>query len=443
MSVTIHSVVPKSPCAKKRFKAGDILVSINSHPVDDLLDYQFYSKEKNPVLEVVSGGKKRIIKLNKQEFQDTGLEFETYLMDKQRQCKNKCIFCFIDQLPGGLRETLYFKDDDTRLSFLFGNYITLTNLTAREAERIIEMRISPVNISVHTMNPQLRSGIMRNPAAGDSLKYIKQFADAGIKINTQLVLCPDINDGTELAFSLNELGKMFPAVQSVAAVPVGLTNHRNGLYEIKSFNTQSARQVLDTIDAFNAKFSSLHAEKIAYPADEFYLLAGKPFPAADYYDDFYQLENGVGLCALFREEYFAALRGAANTVDLTEKLRSTPRSISIATGEAAYPLIKELVDETVKKWHNLKVKIFVVKNNFFGGKITVAGLLTGRDLAEQLATGELGDELLIPAAALRREGDLFLDNLSVDDLSRQLNIEVTAVKNSGKDFLSAIFGRQV
>jgi len=443
VSVTIHTVVPKSPCAKKRFKAGDILVSINSNQIDDLLDYQFYSKEKNPVFEVMSGGKRRIIKLSKQECQETGLEFETYLMDKQRHCKNKCIFCFIDQLPRGLRESLYFKDDDTRLSFLFGNYITLTNLTAREAQRIIEMHISPVNISVHTMNPELRSSMMRNPSAGDSLKYIKQFADAGIKINTQLVLCPGINDGAELVFSLNELGKMFPAVQSIAAVPVGLTDHRNGLYEMESFNKHSAKQVLNTIDAYNAEFSSLHAEKIAYPADEFYLLAGQPFPAADYYDDFYQLENGVGMSALFREECFAALRGAANAVDLAEKLHKGPRNISIATGEAAYPLIKELVDETVKKWHNLKVKIFVVKNNFFGGRITVAGLLTGRDLTEQLAAGELGDELLIPAAALRREGDLFLDNLSIDDLSRQLNTKVTAVKNSGIDFLSAIFGRQV
>ena len=439
MPVKIASVMPKSPCAQKGLKAGDILVSINGNPVNDVLDFQFYVSEENPIFEIENGsGSRKSIMIKKKETQETGLGFETYLMDKQQGCKNNCIFCFIDQLPKGLRQSLYFKDDDSRLSFLIGNYITLTNLTPRDVERIIEMRISPVNISVHTMNPDLRVKMMRNSSAGKSLEFLKRFATAGIKINTQIVLCPGINDGAELEFSLTELGKLYPAVQSIAVVPVGLTEYREGLFKLDDYQEDSAGQVIDMIDSFNAYFTQDNKAKIAFPADEFYLKARREMPNSDYYLDFPQLENGVGLWALFKEEVFAIL-----DEDFDEAAMSGIRRITIATGEAAYPLIEELIDEITKKWHNLRVNIVKITNTFFGDKITVAGLLTGNDLFEQLEGQVIGDELLIPAVALRREGDLFLDNVTLEQLGKKLEVNIIPVPNSGRDFINAVFGRQV
>ncbi len=443
MPVKILSVEPKSPCAKKGIKAGDVLISINGNPINDILDFQFYANEKNPIVEINSNGNKQDIFLKKDEYQDMGLLFGTYLMDSQRRCANNCIFCFIDQLPAGLRESLYFKDDDSRLSFLFGNYITLTNLTELEVERIIEMHISPVNISVHTMNPELRTKMMRNSKAGESLQYIRRFADAGIKINTQLVLCPGINDGEELVSSLKELGEMYPSVQSIAAVPVGLTCHRAGLDELKAYEKDSAQRVINVIDDFNAHFLWYNKTKLAYPSDEFYLKAGVEIPNAEYYGDFPQLENGVGLWALFKDEFIQALHDEELVKEAAgENILFEERQISVATGEAAYTLIEELVDETVKKWHNLKVNIIKIKNNFFGESITVAGLLTGKDILEQLASLELGEELLVPAVTLRREGDMFLDDVTIDELSEKLKIKIVTVPNSGMEFIKAVIGRQ-
>jgi putative radical SAM enzyme (TIGR03279 family) len=440
--VKIISVAAKSPCAKKGIKAGDILVRINGNSIHDILDFQFYSSDKNPVFDIISGVENKRVKLKKDEYQDSGLEFDTYLMDKQRRCANKCIFCFIDQLPPGLRDSLYFKDDDSRLSFLFGNYITLTNIDEREVERIIKMRISPVNISVHTMNPELRSKMMGNPMAGDSLKYIKRFADAGIKMNTQLVLCPGINDGKELKNSLEELGAMYPSVQSIAVVPVGITAHRSGLCLLNAFDKSTAEQALNSIDEFNAHFLWYNKATIVYAADELFISADRAIPVAAYYGDFPQLENGVGMWALLKDEYFASLddRSLSDGNSGVNLLTKT-REISIVTGEAAYPLLEELIDETTKKWHNLKVKIIKIKNCFFGEKITVAGLLTGKDIFEQASSQNLGEELLIPALALRREGDMFLDNMTLNELSEKLSIKINAVPNSGMEFLKAVLGK--
>lgn len=440
MPVKILSVEQKSPCAKKGIRAGDTLISINGHPINDILDFRFYASEKNPVFEIAGNNSSgRNVKLKKDEYEEPGLEFGTYLMDKQRHCANKCIFCFIDQLPPGLRESLYFKDDDSRLSFLFGNYITLTNLTDREADRIIEMHISPVNISVHTMDPDLRNKMMRNPKAGESLKYLERFAQAGIKINTQLVLCPGINDGPALVFSLNKLAAMYPSVQSIAAVPVGLTRYRENLFGLKAYEKDSAEQVIKIIDEFNSGFANDNKTKIAFPADEFYLKAGRKIPGAEYYADFPQLENGVGLWALLKDEYRRALLD--NEKD-GKDLQHKKRQISIATGEAAYPLIKELVDETEKKWHNLKVNTIKIENRFFGEKITVAGLLTGHDFAGQLVSQNLGEELLIPCVSLRREGEMFLDGLTLAELTETLKVKITPVPNSGWEFLNAVLGKQ-
>lgn len=444
MPVKISSVVPKSPCAKKGLKAGDILVSINGNPVNDVLDFQFYASETDPVFEIetAKSGRKSIA-IKKKEMQETGLSFETYLMDEQQRCRNNCIFCFIDQLPKGLRESLYFKDDDSRLSFLFGNYITLTNLTKRDVQRIIEMRISPVNISVHTMNPALRVKMMRNSMAGDSLAYLKRFAAAGIKINAQIVLCPGINDGAELEFSLSELSKLYPAVQSIAIVPVGLSGHRDGLFELDKYQKDTAGQVIDSVDDFNAHFMWYNGSKIAYPADEFYLKAQRAMPGVGYYSDFPQLENGVGLWALLKDEVLTLLsESQAQDGVFGKAVIPKTRQLSIATGEAAYPLIVELIDEITKKWHNLKVHIIKIKNTFFGGKITVAGLLTGKDLLEQLQGQIVGDELLIPGVALHREEDLFLDNVTLKELSEKLNVRIVPVPNSGRDFIQAVLGRQ-
>ena len=300
MSVSITDVESASYAYNAGIRAGDELVSINGHEIFDFLDYRFFIQSKKLSLELRRYGVASSAKIRKgSEFSDIGLGFETYLMDKQHSCKNKCIFCFIDQMPKGLRDTLYFKDDDSRLSFLFGNYITLTSLSEREAQRIVDMHISPMNISVHTMNPELRVKMMKNPKAGESLKYIKMFSDAGIEMNTQLVLCPGINDGEELRFSLSELAKYTPAVESIAAVPVGVTKFREGLFPLRPYTKEEACEVIDIMDEFNAHFAWFNNGRIlAYPSDEFYLIAERDFPSESFYGDYAQLDNGVE-CAGF------------------------------------------------------------------------------------------------------------------------------------------------
>ncbi|NLB35707.1 MAG: DUF512 domain-containing protein [Clostridiales bacterium] len=436
MSVKIFSVVPDSLCKKKGIKAGDTLVSINGHEISDVLDYSFYASDTKILLEIKDeNGSRKKVRIKKGEYENLGLEFETYLMDSQRHCRNKCIFCFIDQLPKGLRKSLYFKDDDSRLSFLFGNYITLTNLTDIEIDRIIKMHISPVNISVHTMNPALRVKMMKNPKAAHSLEYIKKLSDAGIKLNTQLVLCPGYNDGEELEFTLRELEKLYPSLQSIAAVPVGLTCHREGLCKLNPFTAEQASDVIDIIDNFNSRFMWHNKERIAFPADEFYLKAGREIPSPDYYGNFSQLENGVGLWANFRNEFFLSLNQAEDSA-------VQGRKITVATGVAAYPLICDLVDEMAKKWHNLRINAVKIENKLFGENITVAGLLAGKDIINQLLGRDLGEELLIPATALRREGDIFLDDVTVEQMSKSLNVKVTPVPNEGGEFLKAIVGKK-
>ncbi len=433
MAVKITGIEKGSLASFKKINAGDMLIKINGNEIRDVLDYQFYIKDTKLVLLLKEeSGKSKIIVIRKEEYEDIGLEFETYLMDKQRHCKNKCIFCFIDQLPEGLRESLYFKDDDSRLSFLFGNYITLTNLTDEEAERIIEMHISPVNISVQTMNPELRVKMMINPHAGESLKYLYKFAEAGIAVNTQLVLCPGINDGKELEFSIKELFKLYPAVQSIAAVPVGLTDHRDGLYPLEPYNEKTAAEVIDIIDRCNAEFEKEHGERIAFAADEFYIKAGREMPDADYYNGFPQLENGVGMWALLISEFDDALAEC--------EIESLERKATIVTGKAAYPLIKSLADKVMKKIKGLEINVVAAENKLFGKMITVSGLLCGRDIADAVSGMDLGDELIIPPNCLRNEGDMFLDDMTVAQLSEKLGVEVKQNGSSGYDLLDAMTG---
>lgn len=429
MSVIIKDVIRGSVAEKSGIKPMDTLISINKSEIVDVLDYRFLSMdEKLKVCYINSKGKKIYRKIKKAENEDLGLVFETYLMDKQHSCKNKCIFCFIDQLPKGLRESLYFKDDDSRLSFLFGNYITLTNITEHEIERIIKMHISPVNISVHTTNPELRVKIMKNRFAGESLKILKKLADAGIKINCQLVLMPEINDGEELKRSLNDLLK-FPSVSSIACVPVGVTKFRENLPELKTYNKQSAKQVIDIVEEYGQKSLEKFGERKVYVSDEFYLLAGMEIPQFDFYEDFPQLENGVGMISLLEKEVKDAL--------MLEEAVDVNKNISCVTGEAAYELISKTVDMARNKWHNFNCKVFPIKNNFFGEKINVAGLIVGKDIIEQLKGKDLGETLLIPSVMLRRERDMFLDNIEVKDLEKELNVKVRIVDNDGFDLVDA------
>lgn len=433
MAVIISSVEVGSVAAKKGISAGDSLISINGNAINDVLDYRFYINDTKLILSLKTArGKSKIVLIRKDEFDDVGLEFETYLMDKQRSCKNKCIFCFIDQLPEGLRKSLYFKDDDSRLSFLFGNYITLTNLTDSEAERIIKMHISPVNISVQTMNPELRVKMMANPKAGESLKYLYKFAESGIAVNTQLVLCPGINDGEELEFSLNELAKLYPAVQSIAAVPVGLSDHRQGLYNIEPYNEKTAGETIDLIDRFNEKFKAEHGEIIAYAADEFYLKAKREIPDAEYYNDFPQLENGVGMWALLKSEFEAALKECS--------IKELDRRVTVVTGKAAYPLISQLAKKAEEKIKGLTVNAVAAENRLLGSMITVSGLLCGADIAAAVNGLDLGEELIIPPNCLRSEGDMFLDDMTVEELSDKLGIKVTQNGPGGEDLLDAFTG---
>ena len=433
MSAVITNVIKDSIAQKKKISAGDTLVSINGREIRDVLDYRFYLNESKLHLVLKSAaGKSKIVLIRKEENEDIGLEFSTYLMDKQQSCKNKCIFCFIDQLPDGLRDSLYFKDDDSRLSFLFGNYVTLTNMTDEEAQRIIDMHISPVNISVHTMNPELRVKMMLNPHAGESLKYLYKFAEAGVSVNTQLVLCPGINDGAELEFSLRELFKLYPSVQSIAAVPVGLTDHRKGLYPLEPYSEKAAGEVIDIINRMNAGFEKEHGERIAYAADEFYIKANRRIPDEEYYNGFPQLENGIGMWALLRSEFCSALE--------KNDVLSANRKATIVTGKAAYPLISELAETAMKKIKGLEINVVAAENKLFGSMITVSGLLCGKDIEAAVSGIDLGEELIIPPNCLRSEGDMFLDDMTAQELSERLGVPVRRNGPSGEDLLSAMLG---
>ncbi|MBS7359203.1 MAG: DUF512 domain-containing protein, partial [Oscillospiraceae bacterium] len=369
MSVKIENVLENSYSYKVGLEPDDELLSINSHEIYDVLDYRFFIQGKKLKLDVLRNGEPISFNIRKSdELADIGLEFKTYLMDKQHSCKNKCVFCFVDQMPKNMRKTLYFKDDDSRMSFLFGNYITLTALPEREVQRIIDLHISPINISVHTMNPKLRVEMMKNPKAGESLKLLDRFSEAGIEMNTQLVLCPGLNDGDELRFSLEELSKLYPSVSSIASVPVGLTKYRDGLYPLRTYTKEEANAVIDIIDEFNAHFAYFNGGKIlAYASDEFYLLAEREIPGPEYYGDFVQLDNGVGMWALLKEEFLNALKESESF--------EVNRNITIATGSSAYPLLSELSNKAKEKFKNLKINVIEIKNDFFGHTVTVAGLI--------------------------------------------------------------------
>ena len=353
-------------------------------------------------------------------------------MDKQRSCYNKCVFCFIDQLPKGMRETLYFKDDDARLSFLFGNYITLTNIDDREIDRILQMHISPINISVHTMNPKLRCEMMQNRFAGDALRHLRRLAENNIRLNCQIVLCPGLNDGEELEFTLSELYKLGECLQSVACVPVGLTRYREGLYPLQPFNAESAENAIEILERWGDKFKGERGTRTVFPSDEFYLIAGRELPSYEFYEDFPQIENGVGMLRDFEEEFLWAL-------DETEG-RAMHRRVTIPTGTAAYPFLNKVFDALREKFPGLEINLVPVKNEFFGGTVDVTGLLVGQDVLRRLKTENLGDEVLIPTNMLMANEPIFLDDMTLDQLSDALGVPVRRIQKDAAGQLRDMLG---
>ena len=435
--VKICGVEKNSYADKAGIKAGDSLVSVSENIIKDVLDYRFYIIDKKITVEVCRDGEQLSFDIKKKdEYDDIGLEFETYLMDKKHSCKNKCIFCFIDQNPKGMRESIYFKDDDSRLSFFFGNYVTLTNLSDQEVDRIIKMRISPVNISVHTTNPELRCMMMKNPNSGASLKYLEKFRDGGIMMNCQIVLCKGVNDGDELKKTLSDLCNLYPHMESIAVVPAGLTGHREGLYELLPFTKEDSEKVLDIINAQGDMNLAHIGQRLVYASDEWYLKAERNIPDFKYYEDYPQLENGVGMIRSMGDEVDDEL------YELSEDgfELAGERQVSVVTGEAAYSFIKECAQKIMKQYPNLKCNVYCAKNEFFGGSVTVAGLLTGSDMLAALEGKELGEELFIPESTLRHEKDLFLDNMSISEFSEKLGVKVTPNENSGGGFVRAILG---
>ena len=434
--VTITEVLPRSRAHKAGIRAGDVLISIDDNSINDVLDYRFYLASKNITLLIMRDGKQIKVKIKKQEYDDIGLDFETPLMDKKHSCENKCVFCFIDQLPKGMRSSLYFKDDDSRLSFLHGNYITLTNLSTEDIDRIIKMRISPVNVSVHTTNPELRVKMMKNKRSGEVLSYLDKLANAGINLCCQIVLCKGLNDGEELSRTMCDLEKLAPAMQSTSIVPAGLTKFRDGLYKLEPFTPEECADIIKQVTEFGDMCLHKHGSRLFFPADELYIKAGLPLPDDSFYEDYSQIQNGVGMLTDMRECVSLEL----DDEETYAPYKSTARSVSIATGQAAKAHIEALAELMRERFPALDIRVYAIDNTFFGEKITVSGLLTGKDLIEQLKGKELGDELLIPASCLRAEGDVLLDDISPEDIANALGVSVLPTSSDAAEFVANVLG---
>lgn len=437
--IVIKEVEPGSIAAEAGIEACDVLVSVNGRKIKDIFDYRYLTTEENLSLRIEKkSGEVWDIEIEKEQYEDLGLDFEDSLMDESKSCTNKCIFCFIDQLPKGMRPTVYFKDDDSRLSYLSGNYVTLTNMKKDDLDRIIKYRMSPINVSVHTTNPELRRFMLGSRFAGDALEKIKLLADGGITVNAQIVLCRGINDGQELDRTISELAGLYPGVESISAVPVGITRWREGLYGLTPYEERSSGEVIDQVESWQKRLLERNGSRVVYLADEFYIMAGRKLPGYKAYEDFPQIENGVGLVALFKKEfsdYFRRLKA----VDASK----TQRHISIATGVSVYKFIKEMAEKLEKRYNNLKVTVYPIKNIFFGENVTVTGLLTGGDIADQLEGQDLGQELLISRSMLKAGEEIFLDDYTVGMLEEKLGVKVAVVENNGKDFIEKILGGEI
>ena len=432
MNNIVRRVEPGSPLDGRGVEPGDALLSINGRVIRDVLDYKYYAYDPLLLMEFRKpGGRLLLLRLRKREGRDPGLEFETYLMDRPRSCANRCVFCFIDQNPKGMRKSIYFKDDDARLSFLMGCYITLTNLSPREIQRIIDLRISPVNISVHATDPSLRRRMLGNPRAGECMEIMGRFAAAGIRMNCQIVCCPGWNDGPALLHSLRDLRGLWPGVNSVSVVPVGLTAHREGLTRLAPFTPEAAAETIDLVERFAAQCLEDIGTRLAFCADELYLLAGRELPPDEYYEAHTQLENGVGMLRLTEAEFRLALEDP-------EPPDGAP--FAIATGAAAAPLLKKLLDSGRERFDNLAGRVYTVQNDFFGPQVTVAGLVTGGDLIAQLRGRELGARLLIPESMLRAQERDFLDGVTLSEAERALGVPIWPVPNDGGALWDAMRG---
>lgn len=432
---TIKYVEPFSIADDAGLEEGDKLVTINGREFHDILEYRYLTAEYEVTLEVLKkNGDTEIITVEN-DYEDLGIEFADGLIDDAQSCTNKCIFCFIDQLPKGMRETVYFKDDDTRLSFLQGNYVTLTNLADDEIDRLIEMRVSPINVSVHATEPELRCKMLNNRFAGSCYGIMKRFAANGIVMNCQIVLCPEINDGEHLKRTLYDLAALYPNVNSVSVVPVGLTRYRDGLYPLKPFTPETSAETIEFVGKIQDEFLKKYGTRLVYLSDEFYADADVEIPPAEEYEGFPQIENGVGLIASMREEFESALK-------LVPKKKRN-RRVSVATGEIAYKFITELARKIEKKCEGVKVSVYPIKNNFFGGGVTVSGLVCGGDITEQLRGRIDTDELLIPHSMLRDDDNIFLDDVTTEDVEKALNVKITPVLNDGYEFIEKVLNEEL
>lgn len=436
----VSRVLPGSIAQELEIEPGDRLLAIDNTEIEDIFDYQFLIQDT--YIEVViekPDGEQWLLEVDKEFDEDLGIEFENGLMDEYRSCHNKCIFCFIDQMPKGMRETLYFKDDDSRLSFLQGNYVTLTNMSEHDIDRIIRYHLSPINISFQTMNPELRCKMLNNRFAGEALKKVDRLYEAGITMNGQIVLCKGVNDGAELEYSISELTRYLPHLESVSVVPVGLSRYREGLYPLEPFTREDAREVLRTIHRWQEEIYDRHGIHFVHASDEWYILAGEELPEEERYDGYLQLENGVGMTRLLLSEFAQGreqLRRERELLDLTVR-----EELSIATGRLAYPYIQRMAEEMMEDFPGLKIHVYAIRNDFFGELITVSGLLTGQDILAQLREKPLGSRLLLPQNVLRSGETVFLDDLTVADLEKALQVEINIVKSSGCDFIDAVLGK--
>lgn len=437
----IKKILPGSIAEEFELAPGDRLISINGHEIEDIFDYQFYAEDTYiEILIEKPDGEQWILEVDKEEDEDLGIEFDNGLMDEYRSCHNKCIFCFIDQMPKGMRDTLYFKDDDSRLSFLQGNYVTLTNMSEHDLDRIIQYHLSPINISFQTMNPELRCKMLNNRFAGEALKKVDRLNEAGIEMNGQIVLCKGVNDGEELAFSIREMMRYIPNLQSVSVVPVGLSKYRDGLFPLEPFTREDAREVLSTIHHYQNESYQKYGNHFIHASDEWYILAGEELPQEENYDGYLQLENGVGMMRLLLNEFEEAVK------ELQEKISAgtldfSSREISMATARLAYSFIRDMAARMMEMVPGLMIHVYEIRNDFFGEMITVSGLLTGQDLIAQLTGKELGEALYLPQNVLRSGEEVFLDDVTVTEMEKALQVKVDIIKSSGRDFVNAVLDR--
>lgn len=440
----IKAVEPGSIAEELELSAGDVLLAINNQEIEDVFDYRCMIKDE--YLEVLirkADGEEWLLEVDKEYDDDLGIEFENELMSEYRSCTNKCIFCFIDQMPPGMRETLYFKDDDSRLSFMQGNYITLTNMKDKDIDRIIRLHLAPINISVQTTNPELRCKMLTNRFAGEKLKYIKKLYEHQIEMNGQIVCCKGVNDGAELARSIEDLMQYLPYMRSVSVVPAGLTKYREGLYPLELFTKEEACQIIDLIEGYQKKCFEEYGLHFIHASDEWYITAEREFPEEERYDGYIQLENGVGMMRLLRTEFDEALGQLKNSGRYTELKEKLHRTVTIATGKLAYPMLKSFAEQLMQEFAGLRINVFPIRNDFFGETITVSGLVTGQDLIKQLKEKQeegldLGDSLIIPSNMLRTGEKVFLDDVVTADVEVALGVRIVVNGPTGKDFLEAV-----